>query len=455
MELHTSFEVLSDVLDRYESRGRDIRNVEVTVSGRADRALDLTMDVLLPFCSTEGGAVHPELEPDRASLTGDGQMRVEFTAPVLSPETLDLPDHVAASAESVDLTDGGVLQTVGVTVDLGGADSCARTTAHSTAVGDSHVADGSGAADDACAAEDACAADDSADEGDDTREVDAVSEGADDSVPSPERSTGTPTVAGAPSSTATESGRETAGESATADGGMPPDGAASAVDGGGADEGGVTATDEGTDEDVPPLAEVTDGCAPTPDQLDAVRSARDDDVPAYEDVEYLEQLYDVCDTFARMSDVIEMDVSSETVRRYMIEVGVHEPNTYETDRDADDDETGSGSGAPPPAGTSPDDRGDAGTDERLVTDDVGLPEDTEGVKLPEGVEVADMAAAVVESSAIFQVQRRLDLDRQQTVDLLEALDLLDLVLHRVADESKREMSYEQVATRIHQAPSGA
>jgi hypothetical protein len=64
--------------------------------------------------------------------------------------------------------------------------------------------------------------------------------------------------------------------------------------------------------------------------------------------------------------------------------------------------------------------------------------------------VADVVDAVVESATLFEVQRRLELDREPTQELLNQLDLLDLVLHRVAEGPKRQVSYEEVTARIRQ-----
>jgi hypothetical protein len=171
-----------------------------------------------------------------------------------------------------------------------------------------------------------------------------------------------------------------------------------------------------------------------------------------------------------------MDVSSETVRRYMIEADIHVPNSYNTSTgdeeaatdaaEADDESTPSeaddlsqsGAGettghvsaadpvstesaglADEPAGELP--------DEQLVTDGIGLPAD---------VKLRDVADAVVDSDTVYEVQRCLSLDRGQTRDLLEDLNLLDLVLCRLADEPDHTVSYETVASRIRQCtPHGA
>ncbi|MFD1600426.1 hypothetical protein [Halobellus rarus] len=60
--------------------------------------------------------------------------------------------------------------------------------------------------------------------------------------------------------------------------------------------------------------------------LTNLEAARDESVPPFEDTEYLQCLYDSCETFAEMSEKINMAVSDETVRRYMIDADIHSPS---------------------------------------------------------------------------------------------------------------------------------
>jgi hypothetical protein len=228
-------------------------------------------------------------------------------------------------------------------------------------------------------------------------------------------------------------------------------------------------------------------------------------VPPYDDEPYLRALYDACETFVEMSDRIPMDVSAETVRRYMIEAGVHEPDSYDTRAGDDEASEGDGDGTdaadpdpgasadPDPEATAADDpAGDGGDDgpgaagptadgeagagagardgddpaREDASDGDGessrepavIPDErvvADGVGLPEGVALADVADAVVESTAEYQVSRRLGLDHAETRRLLEDLDLLDLLHHRLADHERVATSYEQVAARIRRCAPGA
>ena len=180
------------------------------------------------------------------------------------------------------------------------------------------------------------------------------------------------------------------------------------------------------------------------DVPDAIEAARNEAVPTYEDQPYLRAIYREYETFSEMRAVIDMDVSTETVRRYMIDAGVHDPNSYETSGDGTDDggrqAVASREESAAPAGA------DAIPDEQLVTDGVGL---------PEGLALEDLLDAVVDASTVYEVTRRLDVDQRRTRELLEQLDLLELVMHRVADDHEREVTYGEVADRLRRVAGTA
>ncbi|MFB6092709.1 MAG: hypothetical protein ABEK02_06840 [Haloquadratum sp.] len=186
----------------------------------------------------------------------------------------------------------------------------------------------------------------------------------------------------------------------------------------------------------------------------SLAAVRDESVPPYEDTPYLTRLYEVCDTFEAMSERIEMDVSAETVRRYMIEAGVHTPTSYDTAEAADetDDATAAtddgdgataegGGGAPDPSDSNADEehRRPPLPDEQLVTDGIGLPEE---------LALQDIVDAVVGARTVYEVQRQLDLGQEQTRRLLRQLNVLDLVLRRVSDDPDGTPSYDVVTDRI-------
>ncbi|AGB39045.1 hypothetical protein [Natronococcus occultus] len=173
----------------------------------------------------------------------------------------------------------------------------------------------------------------------------------------------------------------------------------------------------------------------------ALADARDEDVPPYEDVPYLEALYESLDTFEAMADVLEMDVAAETVRRYMIDAGVHDPVSYDVDEDVEPDGQASASEPEP---DSPDEVADP--IERLPTERLAA----DGLGLPEGVDLEELIDAVESSMTLREVCRRLELERERARELLAQLDLLDLVVRRVYASSEPEAgpSREVIAERI-------
>jgi hypothetical protein len=158
-----------------------------------------------------------------------------------------------------------------------------------------------------------------------------------------------------------------------------------------------------------------------PDARDPA-SVRDESVPPFEDVDYLAHLYERCDTFTEMTRLFEMDVSAETVRRYTIEAGVHDPDSYDTAADDADSRT-----------------------EHLPVEDVDVPAD---------LTVGAVSEAVVECRTIHEVHRRLGLDQERTRELLRRLDLIDLVTHRIDAVPDRGTSPEEVAARIRSRAAG-
>lgn len=194
---------------------------------------------------------------------------------------------------------------------------------------------------------------------------------------------------------------------------------------------------------------------------------RDRDVPPFRDPELLAEVYESCDTFAEMSEAIGMDVTGETVRRYMIDYGIHEPNSYGA---SESGAPGEVCGGEPTQATkeaiqateerieaadpSEDDGGSenwsgggsAGTDEEgtpvVATDGIGVHED---------VSVDTLVETIPRASTVYEVQREIGLGREETRELLEKLDLIDLVAGRLATKNEREIGRETILERIRGA----
>ena len=147
----------------------------------------------------------------------------------------------------------------------------------------------------------------------------------------------------------------------------------------------------------------------------ALEAARTQELRPYDDVAYLQELYDRCDTFAEMSERIDMDVSGETVRRYMIQAGIHEPAT-----------------ARPAA-------------EEMDVPDLDLPRDIDPGKLVE---------AVAEARTVYEVASRLEIDQRGCRELLGDLGVLDLVLCRMATADEMTVDRGVVCDRLRRRAPG-
>lgn len=346
MGLRDAFDVLSDVLGGYESRGVTVRSVETTTDSCGDGALRAVLEIPVSVCDGAESQEGVSLSPSGASLTDRGDLTVTFDA----SEVVPAPSTPAATAvdRAVRVDEGQLLATVAFTLDPG-------------------------------------------------------------------------------------NGSEE-GDRPTADGGRP-------LHEGGSPEAGSRG------------------------ETDPLAAARSPDVPPYDDTEYLQALYDACDTFAEMSDRIPMDVAAETVRRYMIDAGVHDPSSYDTaegDGDGRDPadgsdregETGNGSDRDTLEGfevgsdrevngptAEADFKSDAETaDEQLIADGIGL---------PDGVYLQDVVDAVTDATTVYEVQRSLGLGHRRTHDLLRRLNVLDLLLHRV-DRPHEAATERDVLRRIRQ-----
>lgn len=264
----------------------------------------------------------------------------------------------------------------------------------------------------------------------------------------------------------------------------PNDGADATDDGGPADTAAKTATTAtfGSVDDAEATGSDADDAEATGSDADdgdtgetsPLAAVRDESVPPYDDTPYLRRLYETCGTFAQMSERIEMDVSAETVRRYMIEADVHSPTTYETESgaeasaDGDATDVADGSAAAAQSGSEADAEAavqpDTAERERPAADDApevtaSLPDEqlvADGIGLPESLTLHDVVDAVVGARTVHEVQREVGLGYDRTRQLLTQLNVLDLVVGRVSDGSDRIVTVDVVADRIRQcAPDAA
>lgn len=140
-----------------------------------------------------------------------------------------------------------------------------------------------------------------------------------------------------------------------------------------------------------------------------------DGPPLHQDRQRLARLYREHPTFDDMASAIPENVSAETVRRYMIEHGIHEPGRTGLPSEAE---------MPPP---------------EVIADGLGLPGHAEWDELID---------AVADASTVYDVQRHLDLDRDRTRTILQELELMDLVLGRLDDVDDREQREREIRQRL-------
>jgi hypothetical protein len=152
-----------------------------------------------------------------------------------------------------------------------------------------------------------------------------------------------------------------------------------------------------------------------------------DDVPYYKNYELLAEVYEKYETFAEMTEALDVDVTPATVREHMVKHDIH-PTTSDDVGGADNE------GAEVEAG------GDDITSATIEADGYGL---------PGSVTMDSLVSAVQESRTLYETQTALGLDRTTTRDILTDLELLDLVTSRLA--SAQTTDREEVVDRIHDA----
>ncbi|ELY62906.1 prolipoprotein diacylglyceryl transferase [Natrinema versiforme] len=409
MGVSTSFKELSHVVNRYESDGGRVRRIEAEMpTQESESGLTATLDVPLSLCSGEKSGT--ETSPQTATITDDGGVQIEFSGSMLPEIDEYVPEGVSTTKKDARVTDDGtVVATLTLTFEVEEEHQRSEAAASQDRNSQSRPPADTTESDEAI--------------DDDQEPVDA--------------------------STATVARGE-------------------AVD-------GSDGIDEHEDAQATTV-ESASGQDEVAEKLDAARSA---DLPPYEDDDYLQCLYDSFDTFAEMAEHIEMDVASETVRRYMTEAGIHQPMSYATadeteaaDETGTDDCTADGSVAAADSDDTVDETDESAaetecpedsqsTSESTAEQDLAPDEDdpienvsntqlaADGLGLPDGLTIEEVVSAIESSMTLYDVQRQLDLNRDRTQKLLKQLDLIDLAMHRLSHDPDREITREEIASRIH------
>lgn len=166
--------------------------------------------------------------------------------------------------------------------------------------------------------------------------------------------------------------------------------------------------------------------------------------PPYKDPDRLREVYEQYDSFAEMTEALDVDVTAQTVRRNMMKHGIHEPNTSDSGSEAED-------AADEPREAEGDEAAADGNGDTEPTPIAEADDETpafEGVDLPDGVTPEAVRDAVAASSSLHGVQLALDLEMKETRQLLQDLGVLTYVTGRLADrEDKPDPS--EIERRIY------
>ncbi|WP_306061783.1 hypothetical protein [Natronococcus wangiae] len=194
--------------------------------------------------------------------------------------------------------------------------------------------------------------------------------------------------------------------------------------------------------------------------------------PPYKDPNALETVYEQHDSFSEMTAALGVDVTSETVRRYMVKHGIHDPG--ETGNGSADQSTDDGKNPRNDAAMSSNDNFPESSDGEYAAaqsdDEASAPSDgavteslsdetenpeygdrsvaeiltqkdskgdepliADGVGVPRDLTVSDLTKILNRSRTVSEVNRALDLDHDQTRRALNELGVIEFVTGRLAD----------------------
>ncbi|ERH05006.1 MAG: hypothetical protein J07HR59_00040, partial [Halorubrum sp. J07HR59] len=75
----------------------------------------------------------------------------------------------------------------------------------------------------------------------------------------------------------------------------------------------------------------------------------------------------------------------------------------------------------------------------------------DGIGLPDSVTIDALIETVRTSNTIYEVKQEIDVGRDDALELLRELNLLDLVVGRLATEGERDLSRDQIVDRLREA----
>ncbi|WP_435193928.1 hypothetical protein [Natronomonas sp. EA1] len=154
----------------------------------------------------------------------------------------------------------------------------------------------------------------------------------------------------------------------------------------------------------------------------------------HRDPEKLRAVYETCDTFEEMRDELGATVTPATVRHHLIEHGIHEPTPNAATTAADTSATDA-----EPAVEPTDEETDAAEATEVIDPKT---------EIREGITVEQLVDSVSTASTVYDVERALALDREETTALLDTLDILEIVHGRVATKPDRDALRSEIDERI-------
>ena len=215
------------------------------------------------------------------------------------------------------------------------------------------------------------------------------------------------------------------------------------------------------------------------------------DVEPYQDPELLQEVYEQHETFTEMTEALDVDVTPQTVRRYMIEYEIHEPEPQTAhllkqvaesgvefgqgnSNDTGEGITASSTSNSPQANSKTVDTGgnDGGSvSEGRTATDGGEPrpkdpesaenvdEDHESVSiqtlegqigLPGDLTLEEVCEAARDAMTLYDVERSLEIDRSEARKVLRDCNLLDTVTGRVSN-GRRQITDKEIHARVTDA----
>lgn len=215
--------------------------------------------------------------------------------------------------------------------------------------------------------------------------------------------------------------------------------------------------DTSLDEQLPAAVSSTTEESPTSGS-DKAASSETEPPPekAYRDPEQLQTVYEEYQTFEEMRDALGVDVTPQTVRRHMIKHGIHEVSSNPilealrnhssapVDRPRRTDHQGEDEFDQLDGPRSTGDRSREAADLKQY----GTVAEYEQFELPKELSIDDIKEAVLASRTVYEAQQHINLSREETRNILRDLDLLELVVGRVASSELRGFSEAEVEARI-------